>query len=926
MHSKVGTDKRLNYYLESGDTVVAQLNSHREGLTNPEAARRLDQNGYHSLAALPSTTPVTAFVHHALSWQSVSLLIATALVWHAYGGNAGIVVVLFWLAVITANTWREQNHTSLAYHLDQLLPNKAVVMRSSVESVVDSQTLVVGDVISLQHGDVVPADVRLISERHFTTDDHALTGSHHISHKYVHALDHEVPLSQRHNLALAGTTVTSGNARGIVIATGLHTEIGRIASLAYSTPSHWSMAELALQRHSHRWLVGLIGLTAAGYAMHWGGVLPGNVTETLLAVIAVAASLGGFSFASAWLLQRTRKQAARHGAQLSSASAASDLAAVDTLLLDEDGFVLDGEQSILEIHIGKQSYSVSGDSYEPHGTLMRSTGRSVGKKSLGDLKLFFEAAAFTSRASLLAPDAEHSRWHVAGPHDDGLLLALAHKVGVDSTELHQRSPEHSHYKYDHSRRLTSAIHQYDHRTMVFVRGNADTVLERSTRLWDGGHTRQLSKAERARLTTYHETHAANGDHVVALAYRALTGKGASTLPMHDAEQDLTLLGLVVINHSMHSEVTKQLAALTNAGMQVSLLSNRSAAQVRACAAQAGISVETVVTGEQLAHMADSQLAELLDQGVALVHVSPEQRLHIVDVAQDSRQHVAISGSGLQSIPALRHAQVGIVDVRAIAAVREEAGLVLDDNDLGAISNAIDSSRSYVRALRTALMVSLTDSAALAWLTLTSAGLYILWHTPIAVMPLLSVALLVLASSSLASLVSTRRRSRRPAGDAASFRGISVALTSYTGKGLLAAFFAILAFYGYFGQQQLSPTYIPTIGSFGLSATTIAFVSLVGIQLINVWFDRNTVHRQGNRRLVPWLTVCVVLTLLVVYLPVANDVFNSRPINAVGWLLTLSATAGYALMRWAIQHEHRHSRHAIIELHHEVHGHGSSAKV
>ncbi|GEM_PF-3416279 len=925
MNSKVGADKRLSYYLETPKAVIAELHSHAEGITNPEAARRLDANGYNSIVSLSDSGGLVPVRYHVTTWQSLALFATIALTWHALGNVAGLIAALFAIGVITANIWREQNGGSFAYHIDQLLPARAVVMRSSVEKVIDRRELVVGDVVVLRQGDIVPADLRILAERHFTTDDSQLTGSNEIVHKYSHALEQEVPAAHRQNIALMGTKVMSGRARGIVIATGIHTEIGRIANLAYSTPRRWSLTETTVEHLSPGWLASCAGVAAVAWFLVPRGYVSGEVAWAVTAIAAVAATLGGFTLGSTLLGWRARRQSMRRGIEFKRTSALTNLAAADVALIDEAGFVTTGAKTVTEFRIGKRVYNPTGGGYEPNGEIKRDNGRVVGQKTLSDMALFFEAAALTSRASLLRPDAEHDDWHVAGPHADGLLLALAHKAGIDHTELHLSYPEMAHHKFDSARQRTSVVHRYDHRALVFVRGAAEAVLDECDNLWDGGHTHKLGKNERQELADYYHELQRSGHEIILLAYKSLPGKSADNLTMKQTEHGLTLLGSLAVDSPLAAEATPKLANLAHTGVRLSLISRRPTAQAAALAARVGFVYSVIIDGHQIRQYDDSQLVEALTAGALFVHLNPEDRLRLVDIARYHDLRIAVSGNGLQAIPALRHAHVGIADDSASQVVIDEANLRIVDNDLSSLNAAIIASRNHYRALQTALSVSLGDSLTLICFTLLGLAAFVVWHAPLGFTALFAIALISLSPIGIGSL-SYYSRKRTSTSLPEDFRSLPIRPSASLAKGFFAAVFATFAYFIYFGSQSLSPGYIALESIFTLHAATVVLATLVLLQLVNIWFDAPRVVRQDPEKYVPWFAVVLGLAALLIYLPPIQNVIHTEPLGIADWVAVILAAVSFIVIRWAIRREQRQTRHSIIEFHHEVHGHGSSPKI
>lgn len=931
--SKVGPDKRLNYYQMTGDEVVAELRSHRYGLTNPEAARRYAEHGGNFLPADPPQSPLIDLLTQSRNWLVGLLLLGAALAWwsHASGLAIGFLIVTGLLVVVSA--WRERHTGALLHNSEQLLPAKVLIRRNNLDQTIETHRLVIGDVVVLQAGDKVPADLRLLEASNLHADDTELLGGTGPVHKYAHAISATLPVNHRHNLVLAGSTITSGTGIGIVIAVGVHTELGRTLSLAQAATNKSSLFQIKLLQQ-RRWLWPVAGSLLIAIALvGWRAELSSSVTLAVVAAICAALVPVGLVIAASHMFATVKHQS-RRSLDFQSPSAADRFGTVDALLIDEYPFLLASEPVAQTLYIGKRTFTASGSGYNPKGgVLLSSRGKPLSQKLLGELDLFFEAAILTNHAQLLPPDAEHADWHATGRPDDAALVAVAGKAGHISQEVRATHQLLRQFPYDQHRQRSSVVAEYNHRHLVLVQGAASGVLDQAERVWDSGHTRKLSAADRKRLQAVIDDQSTQGHHCVALAYRQLPkATDTAELTPEDTEQNLTLLGLVAIAKPVSQSAVTAIAAFKQAGVAVSLMSTQPASVAQAIARQielVSVDAPAVVIGShELAGLADNQLHDLLlAGGVVWHHLSADDRLRLINIAEESGHPIAISGHSLDDVPGLKHATVGFTAHTSQSVVRDEANLVLITDNLSALSRGINRSRALSHNLGTAARTTITSQATQLILVVLGFVLLISQHIPL----MLSAAAILLLNIvfqalPLAALGHDTQRSRTT-------RPRSIALGSTLFLATVAAGLICANYLFFFVRAQLSPHYIDGASTLHHQAASVVLASLVLCHWITLFFTRAQ-HAKlltsrwlwQNPRLFWAYLASFVLLLLAIYLPGLQNLFALEPLTFSDWLTVVLVGLLYAAVCGLSRREDKHGRHAIIALHHEVHGKDAGAKV
>lgn len=917
MHSmgNVGADGRISYYQMTGDEVIADLHSHRYGLTHPEARRRRKQNGLNRLGSSASTSAAATGIIQP--WLVGLLLVGALLAWYTSDATSAAVLIVGLLAIIVADTWREHRSDTLAYRLRQQFPARATVRRNDVLEIIPASQLVIGDIVELEPGARVPADLRLLEVDNLCVDEALLFNVHEgHAHKFSHALTGNVILPRRHNLAFAGTAVTAGSGNGVVIATGMQTELGRIlAQAAVVTPKRSFFQHMFMQ-YSRRFGVAALLLLGALGVLTAGDSLDTSTAASFALALVIALTPIELVLAVTGMFRGFVGRAKYRHVRGLVPSASDRLGHADIMLIDEADFVINPAQTVGELLVGKALYKAEPTGYSPAGKILTAKGKPVSMRALADLQLVFDAMVLSSRAKLLPPDGDNRDWHVAGPSSEGALLALAAKAGIDIEATRQKYPIVARYTYDQVRQLTSGLHQYDHRQMLFVHGEATAVAERATHIWDDGHTRKLTVTERARLHAYQETQAARGNHTIALAYRHLPKFSSEPLDMEQVEQELVLLGIASVTQPM--TYTAPLAAQTAHGMQIALsvCSQRPARAALSVAEQFGLDRPLVITSDSLHSYDDAQLLERLVTGnTVFLHLTPDQRLRLADIVARSEHHLAATGSSVSDVPALRHATVGITGDSASLVVREQADLVLPRNDLHELTRLLSHSRQLSAHVRHIMQNALVNHSTQLWLVATSLGMYIYGHVPLATTASLYLAATLLQVLPFAATIedpSDRFETKQGPDDLPPHSSLV--------NGALGAFAALLIctnFLFFFVRAGLSPRYIDSLSNIYAQAATLSFVTLVLCMYINLLFARaqhtdNMLSKQLRNSTLVWVfLVGMLIAGLLAYNPTAQSFMGTSGLGLVDWLSALLVAGMYFFIRWLAHTSRRHSRRVVV---------------
>jgi Ca2+-transporting ATPase len=926
--------KGLNYYRLSADEVLAQLKSRSSGLSTKEAHERLEHLGPNTLHRTKRESPLTTLLRQFKNLLVIMLLVSATFSIYLHDLKTATILIVIALMNASVGYFQEHKAETLMSSLEQLLVPQAKVFRNGKLEQIDSSELVMGDVVYIEGGDSVPADLRILDEVELATNDFALTGESSPSRKFVHAIQSEVPLGSRHNLLFMGTTVATGNGRGVVVGTGMRSELGRIASLSQATRSEASPLQKEMNHLATRLAQGTV------------------ILALILTVIALKASLGlhaailfGIGIGAAMIpnglvaevnitLAQTANRMAKARALVKKLSAVETLGATNFILTDKTGTLTKNEMTVEQLLIGREHYRVTGTGYEANGQIVTERGKTLSSSTRESLELFFTAAALASNAKVDPPDEEHASWYVVGDPTEGALVTLARKAGLDIDALEQEQLEIKEFQFDSARKLMSSVRRRGDQVIVYVKGAPESVLSRSTDIWDHGHIRKLSKKDRAFFAEHNEKQAQAAMRNLAFGYRILPPKtDLKKLKMDVVEQDFTFLGMVSMLDPLREAVPNAMQAARAAHVKVSIITGDYPTTAKAIARKAGLADEiTIILGEELPRLADSQILQLVTRGGAVFsRVAPEDKLRIVEIAKQNGHVVAVTGDGINDAPALKRADIGVAMGKTGTDVAKDAAeIVLLDDSFDTLVGAIEQGRLTFHNIRKAARCALTDNAGELLAVLISLLGQIAFHIPAAITAIQILAIDVIAQMFPITALGWDRAQRSLMRDKPRKLTNHIVNThsvmEFFGFGMLSAVIAYANYLFFFARHHLSPAYIDTSSHLYAEATILTYLTIVLCQFMNLLLVRADEHESfftsylwSNKKLLGAFAISFFCILNIIYNPLIQPYFNAGPLTLLDWLCAIACAAIYLGARLLQRHTRKHTRSAVIKLHHEVHG-------
>ncbi|WP_119287852.1 cation-transporting P-type ATPase [Azohydromonas sediminis] len=689
----------LPWHARSADDTLRALQSRLHGLSVAEAKERLERYGPNRLAEVEPPGVLVRLLRqfdNLLLYVLMAAAVVTALMGHWVDTGVILAVVVLNAVIGFVQEGKAERALQAIRHL---LSPHAVVLRDGHQHDVDAAELVPGDVVLLASGDSLPADVRLLQARNLRVDEAALTGESVPVDKRVDPVAEDAAIGDRLCMGYAGTLVTQGQARAVVVATGNATEIGRIGKMLESveqgtTPLLAKMAGFGrtltfviLAAAAALFAFGLLvrGMPAVEVFMAAVGLAVAAIPEGLPAIMTITLAIG------------VQRMAQRH-AVIRRLPAVETLGSVTVICSDKTGTLTRNEMTVQQVVCAGQTVDVEGAGYAPEGAL-KLDGAVLEPAALAErapaLAALVEVAALCNDASLHEADG---RWTLAGDPTEGALLTLAMKAGLNPAELKVERERPDVIPFESEHRFMATLHAADGGTVALVKGAPERVLAMcATELDAQGREQPL---DAARWHAEIEAQARAGRRVLALARRPFPA-GKEDLDHPDVAQGLTLLGLVGIIDPPREEAIEAVAQCTAAGIRVVMITGDHGVTASAIAAQLGMGEGLqAVTGPELEAMDDATMREVVRTTRVFARASPEHKLRLVRALKANGEIVAMTGDGVNDAPALKQADVGVaMGMKGTEAAKQAGAVVLADDNFASIAHAVEEGRTVYDNLK-----------------------------------------------------------------------------------------------------------------------------------------------------------------------------------------------------------------------------------
>ena len=879
----VGTANDTAWHSLDSSECLSLLDSRADtGLSAHEARRRLlageanrlIESGKRGFLALVKTQLVSPLV--------VLLLLAALLAAIVGEGvDAMAILVIVVLNAILGLTQEGKAERALQ-ELAAMLAPQCQVIRDGHRVAVPAEDLVVGDLVALEAGDRVPADLRILESLALDIDESVLTGESVPVHKSARTLAEDVPLAERRNLAYMGTGVTHGHGKAVVVATGMGTEFGRVAGLTTSVVDERSPLYRKLTALSKS--LGILAL-GASFLVLVIGLLTGNslftmvMTAISLAVAVVPEGLA--AVVTVTLALGARAMAHRH-ALLRHLQAAESLGEATVICTDKTGTLTENVMKVERVLLADQDLTVSGQGYEPTGGF-HLREQQVEPEEGSCLEALLTTGVLCNNAEVVEVRGTYS---ALGRPTEAALIAVASKAGLrrpDELVVIEEVP------FDPDRKLMTRVTMVADRPIGHVKGAPEVVLSLCSRQRTPQGIEDLDDEARARWHERLLDLSSSGMRTLALAQRPLD---PGDLP-DPLEEDLVLLGFVGIHDPPRKEVPEALREARQAGIRVFMITGDSAATASAIGKLIGLEFASVVTGSQLEELSDLELDGRLAEGVLFARTVPHQKLRIVDRLQKGHEVVAMTGDGVNDAPALKKADVGIaMGIRGTDVARQASDIVLTDDNFASIIAAVEEGRRQLdniyKFVRYLLSSNIGEVIAILS-NIAIGGPLILIPVQILWINLVTDGPTAIALGLEPIEEGTMQRPPRPFGER--ILG-SEALIVILGVGAYVGLAGLYLFQAHLGTGE---------GEDLARARTLAFTGLIVAEKINVLNFRSlrtSFFRQGlrgNPLLLLAMSFALALQLCAIYVPPLQRILGTTAMSLADWGLVFLVCAPVLLI-------------------------------
>ena len=676
-----------NWYQMSQAQVMKTKETSGEGISGAEAAKRLKQYGPNILEEGKKKSLLQVFGEQFLDLLVIILIIAAVI--SALSGNpesTAVIIVVLILNAILGTVQYSKARKSLE-SLKNLSSPSAKVYRDHVRIEIDSRDIVPGDILSLEAGDMVAADGRILHNYSLQVNESALTGESTNVDKSDIILKEDLTLGDRINMVYSGSLVTYGRALVVVTETGMDTEMGKIARLMNDSGEKKTPLQVSLDQFSRKLATGImiICVLVFGLSIIRGtGLLDSLLFAVALAVAAIPEALG--SIVTIVQAMGTQKMA-KENAIIKDLKAVETLGCVSVICSDKTGTLTQNKMTVRKIYAG---------------------GRPI---TPAELTLQEPVQKYLLLNAILNNDSDLAEGQCIGDPTETALLNMLSDSGLDYIPIREKYPRIEELSFDSTRKLMSSRYQIGQKDIIFTKGALDVMLERITEIQTADGVRPFMEADREQIQKQNQQFSENGLRVLAFAYREAGRQEHLTT---ESEKDFIFLGLISMMDPPREESVKAVRDAIRAGIKPIMITGDHSVTATAIAKQIGIyrKGDQTVTGLELDQMSDQELDAQIEHISVYARVSPENKIRIVEAWQKKGQIVSMTGDGVNDAPALKKADIGVaMGITGTEVSKDAASMILGDDNFATIIKAVANGRNVYRNIKNAIGFLLSGNMA-----------------------------------------------------------------------------------------------------------------------------------------------------------------------------------------------------------------------
>ncbi len=832
-----------------------------KGLSDKEAAKRLLKYGRNELQEIKKESLLSKFLRQFKQFM-ILLLIVAAIVAAFLGEILDTIMIFTIVLMLGVLGFVQEYKAEKAFEaLKKLVSPKARVMRDGAVRMVDVHEVVPGDIILLETGDRVPADGKVVESIDLSIDEAPLTGE-------------SVPVrkdTKTRNKVFTGTVVVAGRGKAIIEKTGMETEIGKIASMVQFVEIERTPLEMDLDRMGKHISIGVIALCTIIFitgVLHGFEIFSMFLTAVSLAVAAIPEGLPAVVTISLALgVQRMSKR----NAIVRKLKSVETLGSADIICTDKTGTLTKNEMTARKVFVNNRIIKVGGSGYEPRGEFT-CNGKPV--EIDGETELLMRMGALCNTTHLR--EDQKGSWSIIGDSTEGALLVLAAKAGMWRDELLKKWPETGELPFDSERKRMTTIHREKQKTVAYLKGAPESVLEISSKIIENGKIRKFTSEDKERINKINDSLTSRGYRTLAFGYREIN---RVKFDLESIEQDMVFVGIVGMMDTPRKEVKPALDLCRPAGIRVIMVTGDHPLTAKTIAEELGIGNGRVITGEQIDKMSDEQFSSALGEVSIFARVSPAHKLRIVNVLNEKGDVVAMTGDGVNDAPALKKSDIGVaMGITGTDVAKESSDLILTDDNFATIVSAVEEGRGIYENIRKTLAFLVSGNiaemavifiAVLLGMPLPLIAIQILWINLVTD----GLPAIALAADPISKDVMDRPPRRKGENI---WKGMGIFIFEYP----VIITVLILGTFVMIFQDDL------------VLAQTMAFTMIVMFEKTEAFSCRSLEkpvlrHLLDNKWLVYATLLTIILHLMILYIPMLNELFHVKPLGIEEWSLIIA---------------------------------------
>lgn len=870
----MGENAPKQWHAYSVPALFRELSTSEKGLPQHEAESRLGKYGFNSIVEIKKDPWYVMLFGQFKSLPILMLLAAAAIslfLGLTYDEKKLIDAVAILVAVLIAvffSFWQEYNAERALEALKKMVVQRSVAIRGGKEVELESSRLVPGDVVLLEEGSRVPADIRIIESVNLSAEQATLTGESAPSEKGAEGLPEKTVLSERRNMIFAGTVIVRGHCKGVVVETAMRTEFGKIVGYVSQAEDEETPLQKSISGLSKSLGYAGIALAVVFFAI---GMVRGESAASMFVVavtLAVAVIPEGLPTVLAITLALGVQKMAKQNAIVRKMPAVETLGSATVICTDKTGTITQNRMVVKEIILAESTYGLGPEGLDPAAARRDSV-----------LSRALEVMALCNNA--ISVVNEKGGESLSGDPTETALLAAVTSCGIDVRKLREAHRLMGEVPFSSERKMMSSIRKAGRQQFAFVKGAPERIAALSSKVLVHGVERRMQPEWKRRTISYAHELGKHGVRVLALAYRQVGRMGKYTSA--NTEKDLVFVGMVAMEDPPRPEAAEAIALCRSAGIKVVMVTGDSLATARAIAMKVGLlsGDEKAVDGSQLEGMSDSELERLVPNVAVFARVTPEEKYRIVSAFMRRGEVVAVTGDGVNDAPAIKKANIGVaMGISGTDVTKEVADMVLTDDNFSSIVNAVKYGRTIFNNIKSFIRYQISTNVAA--LTLMFVAPAVGLPLPLIPVQLLWINIMIDGPPALAlgaeppSQDEMKRRPRDPQSPLMS-RNLVLAILF---TGLIMGFIG-LAVFGYYLDFEPAKAY------------TVVFTLFVFLQLFNALNCRSATDSLFSRFLAnPYLyaaiAVSLMLHLAIVYYGPLQSVFKTVPLEAGDFAIITAA--------------------------------------